>query len=572
MGEDCRMLAQHKSSADDTVVRLSPRNQGKRDVQDFFLQTVIQSYYIDSNRTDISNTLFTLPYPGYDIVDLSPVQEADVINLHWIAGFQSLITLHRLFCLGKPIVWTLHDQWAFTGGCHYSAGCLKYRSDCLSCPQLADDPWDVSSAVLRDKLTLWTRANLTIVTPSRWLAACARESRLFQDCRVEVIPNSLEVDLFHPLPKRDSKEKIGVPPVAMTILFGAVDNREKRKGFQVLAEAVHRLKADPGIKPLIEAGHLKILCFGHPAEDVQSLGIPVLPLGYLDSTEKISLVYSAADLFILPSLEDNLPNTMLEAMSCGTPVVGSNIGGIPDAVKEGVTGWLVQPGNAEKLGEAIRSALLSPQKLEEMGRNCRLFVETEYSMGMQAQRYMDLYQDLWEANLSQESKTANRSVPSGVKGFRDESNGQPANLETALGPNFYRIYDFVLFKALKEFAPRVQEQLSSSETDRAACRDQITNLTLHLQESEADRVARLEVIHRFGHKIDELNGQVNVLNEQIGEWKKNFFFRVLRKFHLLSSREQKGAPSQTPENSKAPLNPESPNRDQKNNRMVPRTD
>jgi len=537
MGEDCRMLVRHKSSADETVLRVLSQDQPVPEDEDFFLRTVIQSQHIDSHRTEISNTLFTLPYPGDDLAGSTLFREADLVNLHWVAGYQSPITVQKLWQQGEPVVWTLHDQWAFTGGCHYSAGCLKYRSDCLSCPQLADDPWDVPAAVLRDKLTLWARANLTIVTPSRWLAACARESALFRELRIEVIPNSLDTEFFTPFPKEDAKRDLGLPPDAATLLFGAEEGSEKRKGFRELLAAMHHALAMPEFRSLLERERLKILCFGHPDPTLRDEGLPVVALGYLESPERIRTAYSAADQFILPSLEDNLPNTMLEALSCGTPVVAFAAGGIPEVVFDGVNGRLAPVGDSQELARSISSLIFRPEESKSMGRNGRRLMVEEYSLPIQARRYKRLYQDLCEGHEPRKAPIPGKEAvdipPTEVAGSADILR---VPLETALGPHLQAILNPVLFRALKRYAPSLYRQWL---------------------DAEADRAARLEVIHRFGQRIDELNRQVNDLNGPMGEWQRNFL-RILRKLHLLPSPRWKGAPAQTVGNSEAPLNPESP--------------
>ncbi|MFH1950485.1 MAG: glycosyltransferase, partial [Pseudomonadota bacterium] len=218
--QDCRMLVRYKDSEDDDVFCVSPKDPQEKDDQRFFLDVVVQGQYINAHRTDMSNTIFSLPYSGLDLSTLPMIKAADIINLHWVARYQSLLTLNRLFSLGKPVVWTLHDQWAFTGGCHYAAGCRKYRTDCMGCPQLDDDSFNLPAAILKDKQALFEGADITIVTPSRWMAECAKESHLFKDLRVEVIPNSLETDLYTPSPKAEAKRKLGLEGDTVTLLFG----------------------------------------------------------------------------------------------------------------------------------------------------------------------------------------------------------------------------------------------------------------------------------------------------------------------------------------------------------------
>jgi hypothetical protein len=170
------MLVRYKVSSDNSVHCIDTRKDAANLDEEFYLDQ-IQHRYINAHRTDISNTIFTLPYPGHDLCETGLVQAADIINLHWIAWYQSVTTLQRLFSMGKPVIWTLHDEWAFTGGCHYSAGCKKYRRYCSNCPQLSDDPHNLAKAVLKDKLDLFKGANLTIATPSKWLGDCARKAR-----------------------------------------------------------------------------------------------------------------------------------------------------------------------------------------------------------------------------------------------------------------------------------------------------------------------------------------------------------------------------------------------------------
>ena len=182
MEQDSCMLVRFKETDDDFVSAVAQEQE--TDANAFFLEVPIQEQYINAHRTDISNTLFSLPYPGYDIFRSPLVQNADIINLHWVSQFQSPVTLKHVFALGKPVVWTLHDQWAFTGGCHYSSGCKEYQSSCKECPQLANDPFSLPEAILHDKEGLFQKANLTIVTSSRWMGRCAGESRLFKSLRV----------------------------------------------------------------------------------------------------------------------------------------------------------------------------------------------------------------------------------------------------------------------------------------------------------------------------------------------------------------------------------------------------
>lgn len=449
IGQDCRMLVRHKETQDDSVFLVDAKERPENPNEDFFLSAIIQPYYIDSNQTELSNTLFSLSYPGYDLSGLPVVQSADIVNLHWVAQYQSLVTLHRLFSLGKPVVWTLHDQWAFTGGCHYSAGCEKYQSDCVECPQMEDDPFNLPAAILKDKLEIFKNADLTIVTPSRWMALCARKSKLFKGLKIEVIPNSLETDIYTPLPKPEAKEEIGISPQGITMLFGAIDGSEKRKGFFELVNAIKFCLNEDVFQKLLQDDKIRLVCFGRPSHELESIGIPFVSLGPLDSDEKIRKAYSAADIFLLPSLEDNLPNTILESMSCGTPVVAFDVGGLPDMVTNGVTGQLVPLSDTRKMGETIIDLIQKPDLRKSMGKEGRKIAEKEYSLSVQAGRYSDLYKELHPGNKSAFQTPPAESDTDTAWGHVRKKESLSVPVTTAIGPSFREIYDQILMKALR---------------------------------------------------------------------------------------------------------------------------
>jgi glycosyltransferase involved in cell wall biosynthesis len=489
MDQDCCMLVRYKDTNDDFVSAVGQERETGENA--FFLETPIQEHYINAHRTDISNTLFSLPYPGYDISRSPLVQNADIINLHWVSQFQSPVTLKHVIALGKPVVWTLHDQWAFTGGCHYSSGCEGYQNSCKECPQLAEAPFSLPEALLHDKEDIFQNDNLTIVTPSRWMGRCARESRLFKPLRVEVIANSLETDLYSPLAKDQAKERLEIPADAITFLFGAIDGAEKRKGFAELSEAMKVCLENELFQELLRKDQVRLLCFGSPNDLLESMGIPVVSLGRLGTDEDIRSAYSAADLFLLPSLEDNLPNTILESMSCATPVVAFDVGGVPDMVSDGVNGFLVKAFDTQQMGEAIVNLALDPEKRLSMGKAGRERAVRDYALDVQAGNYLNLYDDLLHQN--QPSKPYLRNSAGSINGTENgaETPLAPtsAPLDTTLGPRFRSVYDNVLFQALKSFAPHVQKQWKMSDLDRTNRMEQIQSLTLLLKSCEVNREA-----------------------------------------------------------------------------------
>lgn len=389
LGERSSMLVQRKASNDAAV----QQSEGRRHPLAFY-GGLLQSLAIDRNRSEVSNTHFSLGWPGQDVSQHPLVQEAEVVHLHWISGFQSSTDLARLLALGKKLVWTLHDLRPFTGGCHFSAGCEKYQADCRQCPQLAEDPFSLPAAVLADQVRAAANASLAVVTPSRWLNACARRSRVFAGADIETIPYGLDTSQFQPMSQAEARRRIALPENGFLLLAGADHGAERRKGFHKLSEALEACAADPAFRRGIDGGEITLLCFGRPSEALKTLPLPVKSLGYIESDEGLRAIYSAADVFVLPSLEDNLPNTILESLSCGTPVAAFNVGGVPDLIEAGQTGFMAAAGDALSLSRILVNAVARPEILAAMRAACRRRVEERFSLRMQAQQYQQLYQRL----------------------------------------------------------------------------------------------------------------------------------------------------------------------------------
>lgn len=403
IGQNSAMLVKQVSSKDPDVYRVLVNHPDSQIEQDLFF--ILNKLAIQENRSALSNTYFSLSYPGYDLSRIPLVREADIINIHWVATFQSVKSIANLLKLGKPVVWTLHDEYAYTGGCHYTAGCRNYLEDCRDCPQLKNNQHQLPLHILREKSVQWHGADLTIVTPSHWLADCARQSSLFRDRRIEVIPYSLDTDVFIPHDNMTARNWFKIPPDSICLLFGAYTNTEQRKGFIKMLEAVQYCMADPQFKQLASQGKLHIMTFGPPQQALLDTGIPIISSGYIGDNHTLARVYSAADIFVLPSLEDNLPNTMLESMSCGVPVVGFHVGGLPDMITHGQTGFTVPCFDSKALGDAILQLVRDPQLRKQMGKNCRLLIEEKYKLQYQANNYISLFSDLLAR------KTSNTEIP-----------------------------------------------------------------------------------------------------------------------------------------------------------------
>ena len=314
---------------------------------------------------------------------------ADLLNLHWIGvGFVPIGGFARL---KQPLVWTLHDMWAFTGGCHYDGGCGRYRLACGTCPQLASHTQhDLSYWTWLYKQRAWRTVNLVLVTPSRWLANCVRDSSLLGNRRVEVIANGIDTSTFRPHPKAFARDLLGLPQDKKLILFGAANSTEDpRKGFQFLQPALGHFAANS------PAANTELIIFGavrpaHPPE----LGLPVHYADYLQDEISLSLLYAAADLFVAPSTQDNLPNTILEATACGIPSVAFRVGGIPDLIDHMETGYLSEPLDSQDLARGMLWVLADEARRADLSHNARAKAEQDFALTTQTQRYCDLYQEL----------------------------------------------------------------------------------------------------------------------------------------------------------------------------------
>ena len=260
---------------------------------------------------------------GVDISRYSEVKRADVIHIHWInQGFLSLKDVQRLVAIGKPIVWTMHDMWPCTGICHHARDCVSFMSQCGGCFFLqSKKKRDLSTVVFRKKQQwIFCEENITMVGCSQWLAGKAKTSALIKNHRVVSIPNPIDIQQFKLFSDRGScRRQLGLPGHKQLMLFGAANVTDKRKGIYYLIDAINRLLV---VDPYLTE-KMGIVAFGEAkAEFVSLVKIPVYPLGYVSDVSRIIALYNSVDVFVTSSLEENLPNTIMEAMACGVPCVG----------------------------------------------------------------------------------------------------------------------------------------------------------------------------------------------------------------------------------------------------------
>ncbi len=335
-------------------------------------------------QVDIANA-------GTDITTMPIFQWADVIHLHWVnQGFLSLRGLERILASGKPVVVTLHDQWHFTGICHYSGDCNKYRTQCQCCPMLKGPGMDLARRVFDRKRAMYEGRNITFVGCSRWMADLASQSRLTQGHTVTSIPNAIDTDVFKPMDKPEARLHHHLPTDKKLILFGAQRITDERKGFSYLKEACEHIAMHHPTLP----DQLGVIVLGGDAQSVkEALPLPVYTVNYLNNEKEIASLYNAADLFVTPSLQDNLPNTIVEAMSCGVPCVGFDVGGIPEMIHHKQDGYVADycdsidfaQGIAWCLNESHHATLSAAAHAAAMGT---------YAEPVAARRYHDIYRSL----------------------------------------------------------------------------------------------------------------------------------------------------------------------------------
>ena len=331
---------------------------------------------------DIANT-------GTNITALPEFTQADVIHLHWInQGMLSLTDIRRIIQSGKPIVWTMHDMWPFTGICHYAGDCDKYATQCHNCPQLyKGSRKDIAYRTFQKKKKLFEGAQITFVACSRWLESLAKKSDLIKGQTITNIPNAINTNLFKPRDKKQAREKCHLPQDKKLLLFGSVKITDKRKGIDYLVSACKQIASSyPDFSK-----ELGVVVFGNQAEQYASLfPFPIYPMNYVSNEKELVDIYNAVDLYVTPSLQDNLPNTIVEAMACGIPCIGFNVGGIPQMIDHLHNGYVARYKSSEDFANGIHWILTDPEYDELSAQACRK-VLGNYSESIIAKKYTDLF-------------------------------------------------------------------------------------------------------------------------------------------------------------------------------------
>lgn len=387
-GVKAKMLVRDKQSEQITVIQLTQSKMNK-------IRFMWERFVIWSANRFNKNNLFavSIANTGTDITSLPEFKEADVIHLHWInQGLLSLNDIKKIADTGKPMVWTMHDMWPSTAICHHARECIKYQESCAFCPFLNNNgsAKDLSYKVFRKKQTVYNDANITFVACSKWLRSLAEKSLLLANKKVTNIPNPININLFKPSDKKAARTALKLPLDKYLILFGSVKITDKRKGIDYMVEACQLLiNKHPELKD-----KLAVVVVGNQSDALKELiPLPVYPLSFVRQEKAMIEIYDAVDIFVTPSLEENLPNTIMEAMACGTPCVGFNIGGIPEMIDHQQNGYIAEYKSAADFANGIYWTLVQSD-YSSLSKDAIKKVATHYSEGVVAKRYIDIYTKL----------------------------------------------------------------------------------------------------------------------------------------------------------------------------------
>lgn len=327
---------------------------------------------------------------GNDITSLREFKEADVIHLHWVnQGMLSLRGIRKILASGKAVVWTMHDAWPSTGICHLTMGCSRYKTGCGQCKYLpgGGSDNDLSARVWRRKKQTLAAGHVHFVACSRWLAGDAKASALLRGQRIDSIPNPIDIRLFHPEERMKARMENNLPADKRIILFVSQRATNPNKGIGYLIEACRLMAKE---RPAMLEDTCVAVLGGHADDVAGLLPFQVVPLGYVSDERRMVSLYSAADVFVLPSLSENLPNTIMESMACGVPCVGFNVGGIPEMIDHMKNGYVARYRDASDLARGLLWTLTEADP-EQLGRNAVAKVSAQYSQQRVAMRYIEIY-------------------------------------------------------------------------------------------------------------------------------------------------------------------------------------
>ncbi len=383
-------FVREKTRDDDSIVEL-----GYSDTAEERLLKTINKLYFEQNRSNKGVAPINFDYWGIQWKKQleDKLKEYDILHIHWVAKFLSMENIAQLSELGKPMVWTMHDFHAFTGGCHCPEMCRKYEDDCSECPALKKNYLDITRSILLEKQNRYSR-DIQIVAASEWLRKIVSRSKVFRDNPCEVIPIGIDVKSFVPKDKSKMKQKIGLSADTKVILAGAQSMEQNIKGYIHFKQVLDIVGADSYCNELIKKGKLVLLTFGHTnrAEHNGSL-IPIIDLDFITEREQLCEIYNAADVFVFPSIQDTFGMTAVEAMSCGVPTVAFDVSAMSDIISPGINGYKVEINDYSAMASYIIQ-ILKDSPIDT--KTCRRRVMDYYSLECETEKILQLYEKIIE--------------------------------------------------------------------------------------------------------------------------------------------------------------------------------
>ena len=379
-GAKARMLTIDKQSDNANVVEVGNRLINKGRFTEERGVIYIKNGFSKKHLFDIS-----LANTGVPITKHPEFKKADIIHLHWInQGMLSIREIGKIVASGKKIVWTMHDMWPFTGICHHAGQCNHFEKGCGMCPYLSNpSKHDISYTTFLLKQAAYSQGSIHFVACSNWLKELAVKSKLTKDHKVSAIANPINTELYKPKDKTALRKALNLPIDKKIILFAAAKVSDKRKGIDYLVEASKIISNEK------KNNILFLIAGGNSEEIIVQLALPAISVGYVASVDMPNM-YNVADLFVTPSLQENLPNTIMESMACGTPCVGFNIGGIPEMIDHKQNGYVANYKDAQDLAKGLLW-VLQESATETLSDNARNKVVTNYSETNIAKRYIEIY-------------------------------------------------------------------------------------------------------------------------------------------------------------------------------------
>jgi glycosyltransferase involved in cell wall biosynthesis len=390
-GIDSQMIVKDKISDDSSVLGPSSKIEKYMNKMMGALENLSLLKYPD-RKTEIFSSACIGNYNASQVLKYKP----DIINLHWICGgFLTIEEIGKLATI-SPLVWTIRDMWALTGGCHYSSDCLQYQNNCGHCPLLqSQKEYDLSRSIWKRKNKYWKNLDVTIIAISEWLADCAKKSSLFREnVKIQVIHNALNEKRYKPIDKQFARNILNLPQDKKIILFGALNaTKDERKGFKYLIEALKKIDSTDW------RDKVEFVVFGSSQANMDlDINIRTHFLGKLYDDITLALTYSAGDVMIVPSVEEAFGKTAIESLACGTPVVSFDSTGLKDIVDHLVNGYRAKCFSPEDLAQGIIWVLENSERWQKLSKNARKTVEEKFTLRLQAQKYLAVYQEVIDSH------------------------------------------------------------------------------------------------------------------------------------------------------------------------------